>query len=81
MKNKLKNAIGIVFSIVVMGILTWALWNNNVLVGSVLLGITIAGKIIWSSFVERSAAKPLAILVLGTYLIAAIILMFIIIKL
>ena len=78
LKNPLKNAMGIVFGAVVMGILTWALWNNNVLISSVLLGITIVGKIIWSALLERSVAKPLTILVLGTYLIAAIILMFII---
>jgi len=75
LKNPLKNAVGIMFAIAGMGILTWALWNNNVVVSFVLLGITIVGKIIWSSLLERSVAKPLTILVLGTYLVAVIVLL------
>jgi len=78
MKNPRKTIPVIIFSIVVMGTLAWALWHHIVILSIVLVGFTIGGKIIWSSLLERSVAKPLTILVLVTYLITAIVLAMII---
>jgi len=78
MKNSRKNIPMIIFGIVVMGILAWALWYHIVILSIVLIAFVIGGKIIWSSLLERSVAKPLTILVLVTYLITAIVLAMII---
>ena len=77
-RGGLKEIGWIVFAIVVMGILIYTIWSNNLTFSLIMTGFIIGTKLIWSAMLERSVAKPLTILVLATYLVSVIVLALII---
>jgi len=77
-RGGLKEIGWIVFAIVVMGILIYTIWSNNLAFSLIMTGFIIGTKLIWSAMLERSVAKPLTILVLATYLVSVIVLALII---
>ncbi|MBI4244682.1 MAG: hypothetical protein HY606_11380 [Planctomycetes bacterium] len=72
MKNKKKNLIGVLSSIIVIGSFFWVLYNNYIIPSTVILIVSIAGKLIWCAKLDKNAAIPLTVLVLASYAITSL---------